>query len=85
MNNIITYIKSILCIGCLLFVTSCGDDGVEVVSQDVSWTMDSQYRGRRARRIGYQSVYGSGLFQLLQYSVNVGQSELRFGARDTCR
>lgn len=43
MNNIIAYIKSILCIGCLLFVTSCGDDGVEVISQDVSWTMDSQY------------------------------------------
>lgn len=43
MNKIIAYAKNILYIGCLLFIASCGDDGVEVVSQDASWTIDNQY------------------------------------------
>lgn len=36
-------IISILCLGCFLLITSCGDDGVEIVSQDTTWTMDNQY------------------------------------------
>lgn len=43
MNKIVTYAKNILCIGCILFIASCGDDGVEVVSQDTSWSIDNQY------------------------------------------
>ncbi len=43
MNKIIAYAKCILCIGCILFIVSCGDDGVEVVSQDTSWTIDNRY------------------------------------------
>lgn len=43
MNKIIAYTKNILCIGCLLFIASCGDGGVEVVTQDTSWTIDNQY------------------------------------------
>lgn len=43
MNKIIAYAKYILCIGCILFIVSCGDGGVEVVTQDTSWTIDNQY------------------------------------------
>lgn len=43
MKKIIAYTKNIFFIGCLLIVASCGDDGVEVVSQDTSWTIDNQY------------------------------------------
>lgn len=43
MKKIIAYIKNAFCIGCLLFIASCGDDGVEIVSQDTSWTIDNRY------------------------------------------
>lgn len=43
MKKIVTYTRNILCLGSLLFFASCGDDGVEVVSQDTSWTIDNQY------------------------------------------
>lgn len=97
MNNIITYIKSILCIGCLLFVTSCGDDGVEVVSQDVSWTMDSQYIEEDVREelginpfmdLVYFSYYSTPLMSVkanydLEHVTLVGDNDFSFNVKIT--
>lgn len=43
MKKIIILIHLLVSVAALSFITSCGDDGVEIVSQDTDWTMDSQY------------------------------------------
>lgn len=97
MNKIIIYAKSILCIGCLLFIASCGDDEVEVVSQDTSWTIDNQYIEEDVREelgidpfvdLVYFSYYNTPLKEIkanydLEHVTVVGGNDFSFKVRIT--
>lgn len=97
MNKIIRYAKTFICVGCLFSITSCGDDEVEVVSQDTSWTIDNQYIEEDIREelglnpfidLIYFSYYNSPIKEMkanydLEHVTIVGSNELSFKVRIT--
>lgn len=93
MNKII----SILCLGCLFLITSCGDDGVEIVSQDTIWTIDNQYIEEDVREelginpfvdLVYFHYYGTPLKSIkanydLEHVTLVGDNDFSFKVKIT--